>query len=369
MKSKAAVLWEVGQPWSVEEVEVAEPGPGEVLVKMTYAGLCHSDDHNVTGDFPGKAPLVGGHEGAGEVTAVGAGVDRVVVGDSVLHTATPSCGVCRFCADGRGHLCDSNKDVLAGIRPNGTYPYTSKDGRGIGAYAQLGTFSEYTLIRQTQLVKYEKDVPGGVAATLSCGVVTGYGSAVRVARVRQGDTVVVVGTGGVGMSAVQGAHLAGAARVVAVDPVAFKREKAEELGATHSAASMEEALPLVQDLTRGVGADAVILTVGVLKGEMFGPAAELTAKGGRVVVTAVARWDDTSIQVPISAFSLSAKEILGVVFGNTRSLADVPVMLDLYRQGSLRLDEMITAEYSLDDITKGYEDMHAGKNIRGVIRF
>jgi S-(hydroxymethyl)glutathione dehydrogenase/alcohol dehydrogenase len=369
MKSKAAVVWEAGKPWSVEEVEVGDPGPGEALVKMTYAGLCHSDDHNVTGDFPAATPTVGGHEGAGEVVAVGPGVDRVAVGDSVLTTAPPTCGVCRFCADGRGHLCDDNAYVFDATRPDGSYPFTSTNGKGIGAYCQLGTFSEYSCIRQTQLLRIEKDVPGAVAAVLSCGVVTGYGSAVRAARTRPGDTVVVVGTGGVGMSAVQGARISGAANIIAVDPVEFRREKALELGATHSVASMADATDLLRSVTRGVGADAVVLTVGVLSGDMIGPAVELTAKGGKVVVTAVARFDDTTVNMPLADFTLSAKQLIGVCYGQTRSHTDIIAMLDLYRRGALRLDEMVTAEYTLDDIAVGYEDMHAGKNIRGVIRF
>jgi NDMA-dependent alcohol dehydrogenase len=368
MKTKAAVLWEPGKPWSVEELDVTEPGPGEALVKMAYAGLCHSDDHGVTGDFPGVTPLVGGHEGAGEVVAVGPGVDRVAVGDAVMLLATPTCGVCRFCTEGRGYLCNANKTVLGGPRADGSYPFRSGT-QGIGAFAQLGTFSEYTSVNQTQLLPYERDVPPEVAAILSCGVVTGYGSTVRAAQVRPGDTVVVVGTGGVGMSAVQGARIAGAVRIVAVDPLESKRERALTFGATHTATSMEEARDLVAELTRGVMADAVVLTVGVLSSDMVAPAAELAAKGGKVVLTAVARHDDETVRLPLSAFLLSAKSLIGVVFGQTRSLADVAPMLDLYRAGILKLDEMVTATYSLDEIAIGYEDMHAGKNIRGVIRF
>ncbi|WP_433598318.1 NDMA-dependent alcohol dehydrogenase [Nocardia sp. CA-135953] len=368
MKTKAAVLWEVGKPWSVEEIDVADPGPGEVLVKMFYAGLCHSDDHNVTGDFPGEAPLVGGHEGAGEVVAAGPGVDRVAVGDKVMLLATPACGKCRFCSSGRSYLCDENAHVLSGLRPDGSAPFYSGD-RPIGAYAQLGTFAEYTVVRQTQVLAYESDVSDASAAILSCGVVTGYGATVRAAQVRPGQTVVVVGTGGVGMSAVQGARISGAARVVAVDPQAFKREQALKLGATHVAESMDQALDLVRELTRGVMADAVVMTVGVLNGDMLGPAEQLTAKGGKLVLAAVARYDDDRPLLPLSGFLLSAKSLIGVVFGLTNSAADINAMLDLYRAGILRLDEMVTRKYSLDDIATGYADMHAGKNLRGVIEF
>jgi Zn-dependent alcohol dehydrogenase len=251
-------------------------------------------------------------------------------------------------------------------------PFTTSDGRGIGAYAQLGTFSQYTLVRENRVVTYERDIPAPVAAILSCGVATGYGSAVRIAEVRQGDTVVVVvvvGVGGVGMSAVQGARIAGAAKIVAVDPVAFKRDQAFKFGATHVAESMEAARPLVAELTRNAMADSVILTPGVLRGEMIAVAAELASKGGAIVVTAVAPITEASIPMMISPFSLSAKRLLGCVFGQTRPLVDVDRMLDMYRSGALHLDEMITREYALDEINDGYKDMHAGLNLRGVLHF
>jgi len=369
VKTRAAVSWEPGRPWDVTDLEVADPGPGEVLVKLEYAGLCRSDDHNITGDFPAPPPIVGGHEGAGMVVAVGPGVDRAAVGDAVLLVATPTCGVCRWCADGRGFLCDANADVMSGLRLDGTYAFSTPSGQGIGAYAQLGTFSEYTLVRQNRVVPFERDVPAEVAALVSCGVVTGYGAAVRIAAVREGDTVVVVGTGGVGMNAVQGARIVGATTIVAVDPVEFKREQALKLGATHVAASVAEAVGMVAELTRNRMADSAIITVGVLTGTLIGEVNELVGKGGAIVTTAVARYDDDVIRLPISAFSLSAKRLLGCVFGQTRPLADVSRILDQYRSGALRLDELITQRYSLDEINQGYVDMHAGKNLRGVIQF
>ena len=369
MLTRAAVCWEVGRPWAVTELEVPEPGPGEILVKMEYAGLCHSDDHNITGDYPASLPVVGGHEGAGQVMAIGPDVSRVLIGDAVMLVATPTCGICRYCADGRAYLCDANFDVMLGVRPDGSASFTTSDGRGIGAYAQLGTFSEYTLVRQNRVVGYERDIPAKVAAITSCGVATGYGSAVRIAEVQQGDTVVVVGVGGVGMSAVQGARIAGAARIVAVDPVAFKRDQALKLGATHAAESMEAARSLVGGLTRNAMADSVILAPGVLRGEMIAVAADLASKGGAIVLTAVAPITEASIPLMISPFSLSAKRLLGCVFGQTRPLADIERILDMYRSGILHLDEMITREYALEEINDGYKDMHAGVNLRGVLRF
>jgi NDMA-dependent alcohol dehydrogenase len=364
MKTKAAVCWAPGQPWVLEELEVAPPAEDEVLVQMSHAGLCHTDDHNITGDFPGETPLVGGHEGAGKVVAVGSAVTRANVGDTVMLTAGASCGLCRFCADGRAFLCDRNADVMGSDRR----PF-SKGGRQIGAYAQLGTFSEYTVARQTQVIRIDSTIPTAAAAVLSCAVVTGYGAMVHAGQPHPGDTVVVVGTGGVGISAVQGARIAGARTILAVDPLPLRRDAAVEFGATHAVSTLDEAVPQIRDLTHGVGADIVVLAVGVLSGEMIGAAAELVAKGGKLVVASVARFDVDAVTLPLSSFCLSAKQLIGVVFGQTRSLVDVETMLNLYRSGLLRIDEMVSREYRLEDIAVGYEDMHAGKNVRGVIAF
>ena len=339
-------------------------------MKLEYAGLCHSDDHNITGDFPAALPVVGGHEGAGIVQAIGAGVDRIAVGDSVMLLPLPTCGKCRYCADGRSHLCDGNLDVMTGARADGTFAFTTREnGRELGAYGQLGTFSEYTLVQQIRVLRYERDIPAPVAAITSCGVITGYGSAVRAAGIRDGDTVVVVGTGGVGMSAVLGAAIAGAAQIVAVDPVAFKREQALKLGATHTAASVDEAQPLVSELTRNRMADSAIITVGVLHGDLIGPVSRLVGKGGNVVMTSVSPVTENTATLPLVEFAMSAKNLIGVVMGLTRPLADIDRILALYRAGRLPLDDLVTRTYKLDDINVGYEDMHRGVNLRGVIAF
>ena len=338
-------------------------------MKLEYAGLCHSDDHNVTGDFPAALPVVGGHEGAGIVTAVGEGVDRVAVGDSVMLLPLPTCGKCRYCADGRTYLCDGNLDVMTGARADGTFAFTTREGREIGSYGQLGTFSEYTLVQQIRVLRYERDIPPQVAAVTSCGVITGYGSAVRAAGIRDGDTAVVVGTGGVGMSAVMGAAVAGAAQIVAVDPVPFKREQALKLGATHAAADVDEARTLISELTRNRMAEAAIITVGVLHGDLIGPVASLVGKGGNVVMTSVAPMTEHTATLPLVEFAMSAKNLIGVVMGLTRPLTDIDSMLALYRAGRLPLDELVTRTYKLDDINTGYADMHRGVNLRGVIAF
>ena len=326
MESRAAVIRRAGTPWSVESVEVSPPRARDVVVEMEFAGLCHTDDHNVTGDFAAATPFVGGHEGAGTVVAVGPAVDRVRVGDAVLFVATPACGHCRNCAFARQYLCTAGGQVRSGPRADGTHPFRDAEGAPLGAYVQLGAFSERTVVHQAYLLPYRRDIPGAVAAVVSCAVVTGFGAAVNVARVRPGDVIVVVGAGGVGMSAVQGARIAGAATIVMVDPVAFKRDRAMVLGATHTAATMDDCT----DEGRG-------------------------------------RSDHLSL--PLSAFLLSAKSLVGTIIGNVNPVSDINRMLDLYRAGTLHLDEMIGTRYPLADIAQGFADMHAGKNIRGVIDF
>lgn len=368
-QTRAAVCWEVGRPWEIVDCTLADPRPGEVLVKLEYAGLCHSDDHNVTGDFPAALPVVGGHEGAGVVVAIGEGVDRVAVGDAVMLLPLPTCGKCRYCADGRTYLCDRNLDVMTGARADGTFAFTASNGRELGAYGQLGTFSEYTLVQQIRVQPYERDIPASVAAVTSCGVITGFGSAVRAAGIRNGDTVAVIGVGGVGMSAVLGAVISGAANIVAVDPVEFKREQALKFGATHTAESVEEAQGVISGLTRNRMADAAIITVGVLHGDMIGPVSRLVSKGGNVVVTSVAPVTENTVSLPLVEFAMSAKNLIGVVMGLTRPLADIDRIYALYRAGRLPLDDLVTRTYTLDEINLGYEDMHKGLNLRGVIAY
>ncbi|WP_165704599.1 alcohol dehydrogenase catalytic domain-containing protein, partial [Mycobacteroides abscessus] len=222
MKTRAAVLWGLEQKWEVEEVELDPPGPGEVLVRLAATGLCHSDEHLVTGDLPIPLPVVGGHEGAGTVVECGEGVEDLSEGDSVILTFLPSCGRCSYCARGMGNLCDLGAALMMGPQIDGTYRFHAR-GEDVGQMCLLGTFSEYTVVPQASVVKIDGGIPLDRAALIGCGVTTGYGSAVRTGEVRAGDTVVVVGAGGIGMNAIQGARIAGALAIVAVDPVNFKR--------------------------------------------------------------------------------------------------------------------------------------------------
>ena len=381
MKTRAAVLWGLGQPWKVEEIDLDPPKAGEVLVKMAAAGLCHSDEHLVTGDMvvpdeiraqwglPETFPIIGGHEGAGVVVEVGPGVTSVEPGDHVSASFIPSCGRCRYCSTGRQNLCDlGGSAFMRGQITDGTSRHFCGEHE-LNLMAKLGTFSEHTVVAEASVIKVEPDLPLDRVALVSCGVATGWGSAVVRAGTQAGDTVVVVGIGGIGINAVQGARMAGARRVIAVDPIEFKREKAMELGATHTFTSMEEAIPAVMEMTWGQMADRVIMTPSVLYGELMAGANELCGKGGTMVVTGVAPITQTEASINLFQLAMWQKEIKGTIFGSLNPRADIPRLLDLYRQGQLKLDELITRRYSLDEINEGYQDMRDGTNIRGVIVF
>ncbi len=365
--AKAAVLWNLHEPWSVEEVEIDDPVAGEVLVKLAASGMCHSDEHLVTGDIPAPLPIIGGHEGAGVVEAVGEGVTDLAPGDHVVLSFIPSCGKCRWCSTGHQNLCDLGMHLLGGVAiADGTHRIRAR-GQGVGTMVLLGTFCPYVVVHQSSVVKIDNDIPLDKAALCGCGVVTGWGSAVYAAEVAPGDTVVVIGVGGIGANAIQGAKLAGAKRIVAIDPVEFKREQAQFFGATHTATSIEAAFELVGQLTWGTMADKVILTTSVAEGHLIAPAMTLVSKAGRLVVTAVAPWNQNEVQLNLFDLAMMQKEVRGTIFGSANPRADIPKILGLYREGKVMLDELVTRTYSLDEINQGYQDMRDGKNIRGVI--
>jgi S-(hydroxymethyl)glutathione dehydrogenase/alcohol dehydrogenase len=369
MKSQAAVLWEVGQKYEIEDVELDAPQPGEVRVKIAAAGLCHTDDHVPKGDLQIALPIIGGHEGAGVVEEVGAGVTRLKPGDHVVLVFMPSCGHCRWCAQGMAVLCDLGAGTQLSMPIADGKPRAHARGKDLGQMTFLGTFAPYAVVHQDSCVKIDDDLPLDLAALVGCGVATGWGAAVNRAQVEPGDTVVVVGTGGVGVNAVQGALNAGAETVVAVDPFEFRRESAKLLGATHSAASMEEAFPLVQELTRGVMADRVICTASLMTGEMLQPMLNLTRKGGRIVLTSVANTSINTATLSLADLTFSQKEIVGNTFGGCNAQADLPKLLSLYRKGHLKLDELVTKRYTLEQVNEGYDDLLAGRTIRGLIDF
>ncbi len=366
MKTKAAVVHEVGKPIDIVELDLDGPKDGEVLIRYTHAGLCHSDVHIQSGDLPGRLPMVLGHEGAGIIEEVGPGVTRVKAGDHVVCSFIPNCGVCHWCATGQQSICDMGATILEGYLPGERFPFTGPKGN-YGGMCMLGTFSQYGTIHQNSVVKVDDDLPLDKAVLVGCGVPTGWGSAVNTANVRPGDTVVVFGIGGIGINAVQGARYAGAKNLIAVDPLENKREKAMELGATHAVATAEEAQQLAVDLTRGVGANSAIVTVGVVEQQVVTEAFNAIGKGGVVVLTGLNKLDINNVQLPGSVMTLFRKTVKGSLFGDCNPTTDIPKILGLYQSGDIKLDEIITKTYTLDQVNEGYEDLLNGKNVRGVI--
>jgi NDMA-dependent alcohol dehydrogenase len=368
MKTKAAVLWGLNQKWEVEEVELDGPKECEVLVKLTASGLCHSDHHLVTGDLPLPLPTIGGHEGAGVVVDVGPGVKEVAEGDSVVFSFLPACGRCGPCSRGMSNLCDAGAVIATGGQLDGTFRFHAR-GRAICQLAALGTFSQYTVAPVASVIKLDPGVALDKAALLGCGVTTGYGSAVRTGETRPGDTVVVIGVGGVGINAVQGARIAGACNIVAVDPLELKRDRAREFGATHVASSAADAWQLVNELTRADMADVCVITTDVAEGTYIGQALSLVGKRGRVVLTAVPHPTEMSAAMSLFDMLFFEKQLRGSLFGSSNPRTDIPQLWALYDSGQLKLDELITREYALEDINSGYADMLSGANLRGLIRY
>jgi S-(hydroxymethyl)glutathione dehydrogenase/alcohol dehydrogenase len=366
MKTKAAVVYEVGKPIEIEELDLDGPKDGEVLIKYLYAGLCHSDVHIAHGDLEARLPMVLGHEGAGVIEDVGPGVTRVKPGDHVVCSFIPNCGVCHWCATGQQAICDMGATILEGYLPGGRFPVTGPKG-DYGTMCMLGTFSQYGVVHQSSVVKVDDDLPLDKAVLVGCGVPTGWGSAVYAADVQPGETVLVYGVGGIGINAVQGARYAGAKYVIAVDPLENKREKAMELGATHAVASADEAAALVSDLTRGVMADKAILTVGLMDAEVVGAAFGATGKGSTIVLTGLNKIDAPTIQLPGTILTLFKKTIKGTLFGDCNPTTDIPRILGLYQSGDIKLDELITKTYTLEQVNEGYDDLLNGKNVRGVM--
>lgn len=370
MKTKGALIWEFNQPWSVEEIEIGDPRKDEVKIQMEAAGMCRSDHHLVTGDIPMAGfPVLGGHEGAGIVTEVGPGVDDFAPGDHVVLAFIPSCGKCPSCQVGMRNLCDLGAGLLAGESvTDGSFRIQAR-GQNVYPMTLLGTFSPYMVVHRSSVVKIDPSVPFEVACLVGCGVTTGYGSAVRTADVRPGDDVAIVGLGGVGMAALQGAVSAGARYVFAVEPVEWKRDQALKFGATHVYPDINAALMGIAEVTYGLMAQKVIITVGKLDGADVDSYLTITAKGGTCVLTAIGSLVDTQVTLNLAMLTLLQKNIQGTIFGGGNPHYDIPKLLSMYKAGKLNLDDMVTTAYKLEQINDGYQDMLNGKNIRGVIRY
>ncbi|MBW0103020.1 alcohol dehydrogenase catalytic domain-containing protein [Pseudonocardia sp. KRD291] len=361
--TRAAVCRAAGEPWEVTDVEVDDPGPREVRVRMVAAGLCHCDEHARTGRSPALFPLVGGHEGTGVVELVGPGVTRVRAGDPVILCAAPVCGSCRFCSTGRQNLCERGRETATGRPADGSARFHA-GGEDLGAVAALGTLAGHLVASEHSVVPLREPLPMAPAALLGCTVPTGWGTAVHAAGVAAGDTVVVYGAGGVGASTVIGARLAGARHVVVVDPVPFKRERAAAVGATHTVATAAEAHAFVADTTWGRLAEHALLTVDDLDDAVLCAALDAVGKTGLVTVTA---RGDGAVRAPSGRIIGFQRRIHGARFGGARPLIDVPRLVSLHTAGRIDLDQLVTRRYPLDRIADAHRDARDGTLVRGVV--
>ncbi len=369
MKTKGALLWELNSPFKVDEIDLGDPVADEVQIQMHAAGMCHSDYHITTGATPIGLPALGGHEGAGVVTKVGKNVTGIEEGDHVILAFIPACGECPPCLKGFRSLCDRGAVLLGGKAiADGTSRIHAGD-REVSPMNLLGTFAPYMTVHKDSVVKIDKDIPFETAAIMGCAVPTGFGSATNVAEVKPGETVIIVGVGGIGMSALQGAVISGAKQVIAIDPNEWKREQAIKFGATHVYPSMAEAIAPVMETTWGLMGDKVIIAVGEMKGEYIEEAMILTAKTGTCVVTGMGSMMDADVKLNLFLFTMLQKTLKGNIFGGGSSHVETPRLTALYKSGLLNIDDMITRTYKLEDINQGYQDMLDGNNIRGVIKF
>jgi NDMA-dependent alcohol dehydrogenase len=359
---RAAVLHEHRRPFAIEELELAPPGPGEVEVRLHASGVCRSDWNTVTGDTPSPLPAVLGHEGAGVVAEVGPGVTIVMPGDHVVLSWLPACGRCRHCASGRPTLCDvAAPALLAGTLLDGT-TRLSLDGRPVHHYSFLSTFAERTVVPEASCVRIREDAPFDVAALVGCAVTTGTGAVLNRARVEPGSSVAVFGAGGVGLSAIMAARLAGAALVVAVDPSAPRRAVALELGATH-AANPAEAATAVADLAPA-GVDYAIESSGA-PGAVAAAYAGIR-RGGTLVCVGIPP-EDAVVELPGAALVRDEKMVTGSLYGSCRPHTDMPMLLDLFLDGRLPLDRLVGTSYPLDEIDRAFAEMREGGGVRTLI--
>ena len=362
MRTKGALLRGVGQSWSVEDLEIGDPQRGEVLVKLGAAGLCHTDYHLMTGRLPAAGfPMLGGHEGAGIIAALGPGVDGFAVGDHVVLVPAPSCGICLSCQAGQRSLCVSVVVPAAGR--------VSVRGQDVYPASRLGTFSPFAVVHQSAAVKIDPAVPVRAACLLGCAALTGYGAAIRSASVRPGEDVAVIGLGGVGMSAVQGAAIAGARLIFAIDPAEWKRDAALTFGATHVYTDLTSALAGIGQVTYGLMAHKVIVAVGYADGKDLDNWLILTSKGGTCVLAALGDLAATEVTANLAMNILLQKRFQGSLLGGGNPHHDIPLLASMYLAGKFNLDDMVTREYQLDQINDGFRHMLQGSLIRGVIRY
>jgi S-(hydroxymethyl)glutathione dehydrogenase/alcohol dehydrogenase len=348
----------------VDDIEIEDPRAGEVRVRISFCGVCHSDLHFVHGELPTPFPVILGHEAAGVVDAIGPGVVGFAEGDKVILTLQPQCGRCYFCARGAVHLCRVGNGVSSGVLPDGS-TRLSQRGRVVYRGVGLGGFAEQVIAPISTAVKVPDDTPLEIACLLGCAVQTGVGAALNTAKVAVGDTVAVIGLGGVGISAVQGARLAGASRIVGVDPVAARREQSRAFGVTDVLDPTDGDLAeLGLDLTDGIGLDHAIDTAA--RPATVTSCLLAMRSGGSVTVVGVPGFEDR-VELPLIAWALSEKRLTGSFLGSSNPHLEFPRLLSLWRAGRLDLEGMVTATRPLAEIPAAFEDMNAGIGLRTVI--
>jgi S-(hydroxymethyl)glutathione dehydrogenase/alcohol dehydrogenase len=356
---RAAIFTEQNGPMSVEDVTPVEPGPRDAIVHITASGVCHSDLHVISGALPMPPPAILGHEGCGVVEAVGSEVTRVSVGDRVIGSFIPACGHCWFCLRDESHLCANTYAVMGAPRA------TRGDGTPLMAMTGLGTFADMMTCDEMSLVKIDTDVPDEQLALIGCAVTTGVGAALNTANVKAGDTVAVIGCGGVGQSVIQGARIAGAAQIIAIDPVELKRDAATALGATSVIdPSGGDSVEQVQALTGGIGVDYAFEVIGTPA--TVEQAFAMARNGGAAVAVGVSRFDE-SISIPSFPLVLGEKRLLGCVYGSAQVRRDFPRLVSLVEHGKLDLAHMITRTMPLDEVNEAFRAMQAGEVIRSVL--
>ena len=360
---KAAVLYERRAKLIVEEVELKPPAPDEVRVRVKAAGVCHSDYHHWESEFGSVLPLVLGHEVAGVVDAVGAAVTKVRAGDRVVLAFGHRCGECFYCLKGEPYICtpSPNWPVLK------RFPRISKNGQGINSFLAVGAFAEYTIVPATNVIPLPDDVPFEVGALVGCAVATGFGVVVNAAKVQPGSSVLVIGCGGVGLNVIQAASLAGAARIIAVDIRDNKLDYARQFGATHVInGSREDTVARVRELTQGFGADYAFEVISHPK--TIEQAFESLRKGGLAVIVGMVPPGAQLTLDPL-AMMRTSRGIMGTAYGNIRPATDFPRILELYRAGKLKLKEMVSRTFRLEEINDAIRALGAGEVARGVVVF
>ncbi len=356
---KAAILWELDKPLDIrDDVTLGDLGPGDVHIKLVASGVCHSDVSAQNGTIPSGTPCVLGHEGAGIVLEVGDAVTDVKPGDHAIIAFTPACRKCRACLRGQSNLCETMISMV-------TSPHFVVDGKTISGFCGCGTFAEEMIVPENAVIPVDEEIPLDIASLIGCGVTTGVGAAINTAQIKPGSSVAVIGCGGVGIAAIQGARIAGAAEIVAVDTIDAKLDMAKKFGATH-AVTPDALEGLKNEITAGEGFDYALECVG--HPQTIRQAYDVTRRGGTAVIVGVGRIEQ---QVQFSAFELfyAEKNLKGSMYGSANVRVDFPRLLRLWKYGKLDLEGMISRRMPLEEVNEAFRAMQAGEVIRSVLEF